>query len=463
MPVPLPRDVDSLSRLAEFRLPPRSIELEDAVLGCILFDPGALALVEKKLVPECFTLTCNQTIYQAALELRRQDKRVDVMMMLRYLKDHDLLERAGGQANLARLMERIISAVSVKDYADALLGYYRKRELIRLGEKIAALGYQPDEWEPLIQEAERSLFALSQQQREDRGLVPMASLTVESFNYLEQISQGSPPGIKTGFYDLDSMTQGLQPQNLYIVAGRPSMGKSALVANLIYNIARSYPELTIPIFSLEMSQAELMRRFESIDSGLPATQIQSGCFSPEEWERFTNSLHLLSSLKIFIDDSAYVSVPDIASKCRQLKSQYGQLGPIVIDYLQLMSSEGGDNRVQEISKITRGLKVLARELDTPIIALSQLSRGVESRTNKRPLLSDLRDSGSVEQDSDVVILLYRDEYYNPDSVDRGVCELHIAKQRNGPVGTVKLLFESKLTMFRNAQMLRSSGYQGTYE
>lgn len=453
---PLPKDVEP-SRLTEFRLPPRSIELEEAILGCLLFDPGALALVEKKLVPECFTLTANQTIYQAALELRRQDKRVDVGIMLHYLRDHDLLERAGGQANLARLMERTVSAINVKDYADAILDYYRKRELIRVGEKIAALGYQPDEWEPLIQEAERSLFALSQQQREDRGLVAMANLAAESFTYIEQISQGSPPGIKTGFYDLDSITQGLQPQNLIVIAGRPSMGKSALAANLVCNIAQSYSELAIPIFSLEMSRAELMHRFESIDSGIPATRIQSGRIFQEEWEQFTYSLNFLSGLKIFVDDSPFVSVPDIASKCRQLKSQYGQLGPIIIDYLQLMCSEGGDNRVQEISKITRGLKVLARELDAPIIALSQLNRGVEARNNKRPLMSDLRDSGAVEQDSDVIILLYRDEYYIPDSIDKGLCELIIAKQRNGPVGTVKLLFESQLTTFRNVQALRSSG------
>lgn len=462
MPTPLPQDFESFSRLAEFRVPPRSIELEEAILGCILLDPGALALVEKKLVPECFTLTSNQTIYQAALELRRQDKRIDVMVLLVYLKDHDLLERAGGQANLARLMERIVSAVSIKEYANALLGYYHKRELIRVGEGIAALGYQPDEWEPLIQEAERSLFALSQQQREGRGLVPMANLAAESFTYIEQISQGSPPGIKTGFYDLDSMTQGLQPQNLYVIAGRPSMGKSALALNLAYNIAQNYSELVMPIFSLEVSQADVMHRFESIDSGIPTTRIQSGRISPDEWGQFTTSLRFLSGMKIFVDDSPFVSVPDIASKCRQLKSQYGQLGPVVIDYLQLMCSDGGDNRVQEISKITRGLKVLARELDAPIIALSQLNRGVEARTNKRPLMSDLRDSGAVEQDSDVIILLYRDEYYNPDSDDRGVCELIIAKQRNGPVGTVKLLFESELTMFRNMMVLGSSGSQGRY-
>lgn len=452
MPAPMPRDFEDFARTAEDQLPPHNIELEDAVIGSILFDPGALALVANKLGPECFTLTSNRTIYHAALELRRQDKQVSLGIVVAFLKDRDWLELAGGTANIARLLQNTLTAINVGDYAQALLDYHRKRELIRVGQSIAQLGHQRQaNWEDLIQDAERSLFSLSQQQREDRGLVPMCDLTAESFAQAEFISMGNDPGIRTGFYDLDALTKGLQPQDLVTVAGRPSMGKTALVINLVYNIAQAYPNLTMPIFSLEMSRLQVMHRFEAIDSSIPAPRIQSGRFSETDWAKYSQSLYQLGHYKIFVDDSASITVPEIASKCRQLKSQQGQLGPIIIDYLQLMGGAGEDNnKAQEVAKITRALKILARELDAPIIILSQLNRGVESRNNKRPLMSDLRDSGSIEQDSDLVVLLYRDEYYNPDTPDRGICELNVAKHRNGPVGTVKLLFDPTLTLFRNA-------------
>lgn len=257
------------------------------------------------------------------------------------------------------------------------------------------------------------------------------------------------PGIPCGFYDLDAMTQGFQRSDLIIAAGRPSMGKTSFVLNIARNIA-AFHKLPVAVFSLEMSKEQLVYRLLSSEVEIESGRLRAGRISQNEWEPLGHAISALSQLPVFIDDTPNISVTEMRSKARRLQAeQGGALGLVLIDYLQLMEGSGSENRVQELSRVTRALKGLARELSVPVIALSQLSRGVESRTNKRPMMSDLRESGSIEQDADLIIMLYRDEYYNPDTPDRGIAEIIITKHRNGPVGTVKLLFEPQFTRFRN--------------
>jgi replicative DNA helicase len=257
------------------------------------------------------------------------------------------------------------------------------------------------------------------------------------------------PGISCGFYDLDAMTQGFQRSDLIITAGRPSMGKTSFVLNIARNIA-AFHKLPVAVFSLEMSKEQLVYRLLSSEVKIESGRLRAGRINQNEWEPLGHAISILSQLPVFIDDTPNISVNEMRSKARRLQAeQGGALGLILIDYLQLMENSGSENRVQELSRITRALKGLARELNVPVIALSQLSRGVEARTNKRPMMSDLRESGSIEQDADVIIMLYRDDYYNPDTPDRGIAEIIITKHRNGPVGTVKMLFEPQFTLFRN--------------
>jgi replicative DNA helicase len=257
------------------------------------------------------------------------------------------------------------------------------------------------------------------------------------------------PGLACNFYDLDAMTQGFQRSDLIIVAGRPSMGKTSFTLIIARNIAAIH-KLPVAIFSLEMSKEQLVQRLLSSEVQIESGRLRAGRISQNEWEQLGHGISSLSQLQLFIDDTPNITITEMRSKARRLQAeQGGQLGLIMVDYLQLMEGSGSDNRVQELSKVTRGLKALAREVNAPVIALSQLSRGVESRTNKRPMMSDLRESGSIEQDADLIVMLYRDEYYNPDTPDRGIAEVIITKHRNGPTGTVKLLFEPQFTRFRN--------------
>mgnify|MGYP003336700820 CR=1 FL=1 len=277
----------------------------------------------------------------------------------------------------------------------------------------------------------------------------LADILIDTFSEIEQRSLGVVlPGVPCGFYDLDAMTQGFQRSDLIIAAGRPSMGKTSFVLNMARNIA-ALQKLPVAIYSLEMSKLQLVYRLLSSEVEMESSRLRTGRIAQNEWEKLGHAISLLSQMPIFIDDTPNISVTEMRSKCRRLQAeQGGALGLILIDYLQLMEG-GSDNRVQELSKITRSLKGLARELNVPIIALSQLSRGVESRTNKRPMMSDLRESGSIEQDADLIMMLYREEYYEPDTPDRGIAEVIVTKHRNGPTGTVKLLFEPQFTRFRN--------------
>lgn len=326
---------------------------------------------------------------------------------------------------------------------------YLRRQLIKTGNEIVQLGYQTeDELPQILDQAEQKVFAIAQE-RPQSGLVHIADTLVNTFQDIETRHQGvALPGIPCGFYDLDAMTSGFQPSDLIIVAGRPSMGKTAFCLNLAYNVAALY-KLPVAIFSLEMSKEQLVQRLLASEAEIESGYLRSGRISQSQWEPLSRAIGMLSEMPIFIDDTPNITVTEMRSQARRLQAEVGtNLGLIVIDYLQLMEG-AGDNRVQELSRITRKIKGLARELSVPVIALSQLSRGVEARTNKRPMLSDLRESGSIEQDADLVIMLYRDEYYNPDTPERGIAEIVIAKHRNGPTGTVKLLFDPQFTKFKN--------------
>jgi replicative DNA helicase len=296
--------------------------------------------------------------------------------------------------------------------------------------------------------SEQKIFNVTQD-RPQQGLAAAADILTHTFSDIESRSLGMVlPGLSCGYYDLDAMTQGFQRSDLIIVAGRPSMGKTSFVMNIARNIA-AFHKLPVAIFSLEMSKEQLVQRLLASEVRIESGRLRSGRVSQQEWEPLGHAISALSQLPIFIDDTPNISVNEIRSKSRRLQAeQGGALGLILLDYLQLMEG-GGDNRVQELSKVTRSLKALARELSVPVIALSQLSRSVESRTNKRPMMSDLRESGAIEQDADLIMMLYREEYYIPDTPDRGIAEVIIAKHRNGPTGTVKLLFESQFTQFRN--------------
>jgi len=432
------------------RLPPQNIDAEEAILGGVLLDPEAIGRVAELLRPEAFYISAHQEIYRSALALHGQGRPTDLMSITSWLYDHGVLDKIGGQSRLAQLVDRTISAVNIDQYAQLVMDKYLRRKLIQVGGEVAQLGYETDTpLEKVLDQSEQKIFGITQS-RPQQSLVATADILTSTFSDIESRSLGMVlPGIPCGFYDLDAMTQGFQRSDLIIAAGRPSMGKTSFVLNIARNIA-AFHKLPVAVFSLEMSKEQLVYRLLSSEVEIESGRLRAGRISQNEWEPLGHAISALSQLPVFIDDTPNISVTEMRSKARRLQAeQGGALGLILIDYLQLMEGSGSENRVQELSRVTRALKGLARELSVPVIALSQLSRGVESRTNKRPMMSDLRESGSIEQDADLIIMLYRDEYYNPDTPDRGIAEIIITKHRNGPVGTVKLLFEPQFTRFRN--------------
>jgi replicative DNA helicase len=445
-------------QVASDRLPPQNVEAEESILGGILLDPEAIGRVADLIGPDAFYLSAHQEIYRAALALHAQGSPTDLMCLTAWLQDHSLLEKVGGQSKLTRLVDRTVSAVNVDRYASLIKDKYLRRQLIKAAGEVTELAYDTAKTlDNVLDQSEQKLFSVTQD-RVRQGLVATEDILATTFAELEERSLGKvQPGLSCNFYDLDAMTQGFQRSDLIIVAGRPSMGKTALSLQIARQISEIH-QLGVAIFSLEMSKGQLVQRLLACEAGIDSNYLRSGRINQHQWEPLSRAIGTLSQLPIYIDDSPNPTITELRSNSRRLQAERpGGLGLILLDYLQLMGSgDGTDGRVQELSKITRALKGLARELNVPVLALSQLSRGVESRTNKRPLMSDLRESGSIEQDADLVILLYRDDYYNPDSPEKGVCELHIAKHRNGPVGTVKMLFEPQLTRFVN--MAQSERY-----
>ncbi|MBE9208962.1 replicative DNA helicase [Nostoc sp. LEGE 06077] len=385
------------------RLPPQNIEAEEAILGGILLDPEAIGRVSDRLVAEAFYISAHKEIYQAALRLHAQGKPTDLLSITSWLTDNDLLARIGGRNKLATLVDRTVSAVNIDALAGLVMEKYLRRQLIKAGNEIVHLGYETETELPLVlDKAEQKVFGVTQE-RPQSGLVHISDTLVNTFQDIETRHQGiALPGIPCGFYDLDAMTSGFQRSDLIIVAGRPSMGKTAFCLNLAHNIAAGY-KLPVAVFSLEMSKEQLVQRLLASEAGIESGYLRSGRISQTQWEPLSRAIGMLSEMPIYIDDTPNMTVNEMRSQARRLQAEQGaDLGLIVIDYLQLMEG-AGDNRVQELSRITRSLKGLARELSVPVIALSQLSRGVEARTNKRPMLSDLRESGCLTGDSLVTL------------------------------------------------------------
>ncbi|MCC5646164.1 replicative DNA helicase [Nostoc sp. CHAB 5824] len=385
------------------RLPPQNIEAEEAILGGILLDPEAISRVSDRLLSEAFYISAHKDIYQAAVRLHAQGKPTDLLSVTSWLTDHEILARIGGRNKLATLVDRTVSAVNIDALAGLVMEKYLRRQLIKAGNEIVHLGYETEtELPTVLDQAEQKVFAVTQE-RPQSGLVHISDTLINNFQDIEDRNQGiALPGIPCGFYDLDAMTSGFQRSDLIIVAGRPSMGKTAFCLNLAHNIAASY-KLPVAVFSLEMSKEQLTQRLLASEAQIESSYLRTGRLSQTQWEPLSRAIGILSEMPIYIDDTPNITVTQMRSQARRLQAELGiELGLIVIDYLQLMEG-AGDNRVQELSKITRQLKGLARELSVPVIALSQLSRGVEARTNKRPMLSDLRESGCLTGDTLVTL------------------------------------------------------------
>ncbi|MFN7556153.1 replicative DNA helicase [Microcystis sp.] len=384
--------------ISDQSLPPQNIEAEESILGGILLDPKALGRISDFLIPEAFYVKTHQDIYRAALALQGKGKPTDLMTVSSWLQDNHLLEEIGGMPRLLQLIERTVSAANIDRYAELVMDKYMRRQLISTGGEIIELARDTTlELENVFDESEQKIFRLTQK-RPQEGLIFLGDTLIETFNEIEKMQETTTlPGIETQFYDLDAMTSGLQPSDLVIIAGRPSMGKTSFALNIAYNIAQQ--NLPVAVFSLEMSKEQLAQRLLSNEAKIESNRIRSGRLGQNDLEKVLGGLEKLLNLPIYIDDSANLSVIQMRSQVRRLQAEKkGQMGLVLIDYLQLMEG-GGDNRVQEISKITRSLKGLAREIHAPVIALSQLSRAVESRNNKRPMMSDLRESGCLAGDS----------------------------------------------------------------
>ncbi|MBD2341222.1 replicative DNA helicase [Calothrix sp. FACHB-156] len=435
------------------KLPPQNIEAEEAILGGIMLDPEAIGRVCDTLVAEAFYISAHRDIYQAASRLHSQSKPTDLLSITSWLTDHDLLFRIGGRNKLATLVDRTVSAVNIDALASLVMEKYYRRQLAKAASEIYNLAHdQNDEIAKQLETAESKILEINNSAIASISEpTPLNEILINAYSSIEEKSMGiSPSGVTTGFYDLDAMLGGFKPGKLITIAGRPAMGKSSFLGNLAFNISEK-EKLPTVIFSLEMSKEEWGDRFLSQDARIDSSYLQQGKISKYQWEPLAQSIGRLSELLIYIDDSPVITVNSIRSKVKRIVAQYGRVGMVGIDYLQLMEGTDGDsyNLAFQIGKITRQLKQLARECNTAIVMLSQLNRGVESRTSKRPMMSDLRESGRIEEDSDLVLLLYRDEYYHADTPDRGLAEVIVAKNRGGPTGTIKLLFDSQFTQFKN--------------
>lgn len=430
------------------RVPPQNIEAEQAVLGAILRDADALITAMERISHEDFYRPTHQRIFETMVELSDENEPIDLITLTARLKNKGALEEIGGVRYLSELAGAVPTAANIDYYAAIVEEKSMLRRLIRAATQIVTSGFaSSDDVSTLLSDAEQRIFEISQR-RNSNGFTSIRDVLMEVFERIEFLysHKGGATGIPSGFPDLDKMTSGFQRSDLIIVAARPSVGKTAFALNIAQNVGVRAKE-TVAIFSLEMGAAQLVQRMICAEANVDAGRLRTGHLEPEDWEKLTMAIGALSESQIYIDDSASVTVADIRAKCRRLKQERG-LGMILIDYLQLIHGRGrGDNRQQEVSEISRTLKQIARELNVPVIALSQLSRGVEQRQDKRPMLSDLRESGSIEQDADIVAFLYRDDYYDKESEKKDTIEIIIAKQRNGPVGTVELAFLKNFNKF----------------
>ena len=435
------------------KIMPHSMEAEQAVIGSMIMDRDAMESALEILQPDDFYGRQYGTLFQAIRELNTENKPVDLVTLQERLKENNVPEELAGMDFIREVLGSVPTSANVKYYAKIVKEKSLMRRLIRTTEEITAQCYQgTDNVEALMDSTEKKIFNLMQS-RGGGDFTPIRQVVINALQRIEAASKqnGSITGVSTGFIDLDYQTSGMQPSDLILVAARPSMGKTAFVLNMAQHMAFR-DNITTAIFSLEMSKEQLVNRLFSLESKVDAQVLRNGRLEDSDWERLIESAEIIGNSNLIIDDTPSISIAELRSKCRKYKMEMN-LGVIIIDYLQLMSGSSGGksstSRQQEISDISRSLKAVARELNVPVIALSQLSRAVEQRDDKRPMLSDLRESGAIEQDADVVMFIYRDDYYNKESEKKNIAEIIVAKQRNGPVGTVELAWRPQYTQFGN--------------
>ncbi len=436
------------------RLPPHNNEAEQSVLGSLLIDRDAIIRVASYVKAEDFYFSANGTVYQAILDLYNRREPTDFLTLSDELERRSVLDDIGGLGYLSSLLNVVPTAVHVEYYGRIVERTATLRRLIDAGTHIVGIGFQDNlDAADALDSAEQALFTVSQrrQTKDFQSISDVLDKFFDQLDYLQQ-NRGEVVGVPTGFSDLDKLTGGLQRSDLLIVAARPSMGKTAFALGMAYGAAVQHGR-KVGIFSLEMSAEQLVQRLLATETGVDSHRLRLGNIDDGEWDRISRAFGRLAEAEIYIDDSANASVMDVRSKARRLQAEQG-LDLIIVDYLQLMSGRRTDNRVQEISEISRGLKGLARELNIPVVALSQLSRAVETRADHRPMLSDLRESGSIEQDADIVMFIFRDDKYDENSEKKGIAELIIAKHRNGPVGSVNLRFFERTARFADLELYR---------
>ncbi|MGI6010746.1 MAG: replicative DNA helicase [Ruminococcus sp.] len=432
------------------RVLPHSMEAEQSVLGAMLMDREAILTVSEILTGDDFYHHQYKVVFEAMVELYNEGKPVDPVTLQERLREKDVPPELCSMEFFKELFAAVPTIANAKHYGEIVRDKAMLRRMIKVSEEISTACYLgKDKVEDIMEDAEKRLFELLQK-RNTGEFVPIRQVVLNALDTIEKASRtkGNVTGLPTGFVDLDYKTSGLQPSDFILVAARPSMGKTAFVLNIAQYMAFK-KNLTVAIFSLEMSREQLVNRLFSLESKVDSQSIRTGNLKDEDWAKLIEGAGVIGNSNLIIDDTPGISIAEMRSKCRKYKLEHN-LGIIIIDYLQLMSGSGrSDSRQQEISEISRSLKALARELNVPVVALSQLSRAVEKRDDKRPMLSDLRESGAIEQDADVVMFIYRDDYYNKDTPNPNVAEIIIAKQRNGPIGTINLVWMPEYTRFVN--------------
>jgi replicative DNA helicase len=435
---------------------PANLEAEEAVLGALLIDAEAAARIASYLKPGDFFRPANALIYSARIDLHERREPGDFVTLCDELTRRGQMEQIGGAAYLTSLINAVPTAVHVEYYAHIVERAAIMRRLIDAAGKIAQIGYEsPSDIDGALDKAEQALFGVSQR-RVSQDFTPLRDALRDYFDQIDYLHQhkGEIVGVPSGFHDLDQLTGGLHPSDLIIVAGRPAVGKTSFAVSLARNTAVQFKQ-PVAIFSLEMSVEQLTQRLLCMEASVDSQRLRSGFIDEFEWRRISEAFGVLSEAPIYIDDTAGLTLNEMRMKARRLQSEHG-VKCVMVDYLQLMQGRGLENRVQEVAEISRGLKGLARELNVPVIALSQLSRAVESRQDHRPVLSDLRESGSIEQDADIVIFVHREELYNPQTDKKNIADLIIAKHRNGPIGSVPLRFFPAQTRFADLEIYRQN-------
>ena len=461
-------DTESISRQPTKRrvatqiakTPPHSLEAEQSVLGGLMLDSEAWDRIVDRLKESDFYRQDHQLIFRIMRQLAEHSKPIDVLTVSAMLREMNALDVAGGEVYLFELANNTPSAANIAAYADLVRERAILRQLISAAGSITENAFNPEGRSivELLDQAERSVFAISEQGSRGQGPVTIKDYLAKTMDRIDTLfhSDSSITGVPTGYHDFDNMTSGLQPSDLVIIAGRPSMGKTTFAMNIAENVAIKN-RLPVLIFSMEMAGESIVMRLLSSLCRIDQLRLRTGKLADEDWPRMSSTVSMLSEAPLFIDDTPALSPAEMRARARRLAKEHGKLGLIVVDYLQLMQVPGhNENRTAEISEISRSLKTLAKELSVPVLALSQLNRGLEQRADKRPIMSDLRESGALEQDADLIVFIYRDEVYNENSNDKGTAEILIAKQRNGPIGKVRLTFMGQYTCFEN--FVRQASY-----